>query len=166
APTPVEGGARGQTDQPRQATATTRFYPPVRLSLPVSRTSNLMGGVAPPAHTVVLADGKTYSGKAMCNVVHSTPGALSGSNFFSSGVPNGLYAGLRDLGPVGHPATRVPEWQRYYNATQVLKPLFQHTRFAFLIPSFYNETPAVSFFPNPANTYIVAYVDRRLGPAP
>jgi len=166
APNTLYAGAPGQTDQSQQVNVTTRFYLPDRLYLPVSPTSNLMGGVAPPSHTVVLASGKTYSGKAMCNVVHSTPGALSGSTFFSSGVPNGLYAGLRDLGPVGHPATRVPEWQRYYNATQVLKPLFQHTRFAFLIPSFYNETPAVSFFPNPANTYIVAYVDRRLGPAP
>ena len=74
-------------------------------------------------------------------------GALNGPSFFSAGVPNHLYRALRDLGPVGHPATRVPEWQRYYNSAQILKPLFQSTPFAFLIPFFYNETPAVSFSP-------------------
>ena len=124
-----------------------------------------MGGVAPPTHAIVLANGKTYTGRAMCKVVDSDPGALSGPTFFSSGIPNVLYRTLRDLGPVGHPATRVPEWQKYYNATQILKPLFQQTPFAFLIPKFYNENPAESFFPSPANTYLIAYIDRRLGPA-
>ncbi len=158
-------GAAGQTDQVQQINVTLRFYLPDRLYLPVTPTSNIMGGVAPPTHTIVLANGKTYTGKAMCQVVHSAPGANNGTTFYSAGVPNGLYAALRPLGPVGHPATPVPEWQRYYNQTQILKPLFQNTRFAFLIPYFYNETPAQSFFPNPANTYIFAAIDRRLGPA-
>src|SRR5436309_2795838 len=95
--------------------------------------SNIMGGVAPPTHTIVLANGKTYTGKAMCKVVRSAAGSLNGPSFFKAGVPNSLYAFLHQLGPVGHPATRVPEWQRYYNQTQILKPLFQHTRLAFLI---------------------------------
>jgi hypothetical protein len=164
-PNTLYAGAAGQTDRVQHINVTMRFYLPDRLYLPVSPTSNVMGGVAPPTHTIVLADGKTYAGNAMCKVVHSVAGAPNGANFFSSGVPNALYAALRPLGPVGHPATRVPEWQRYYNETRILKPLFQHTRFAFLIPFFYNETPAVSFFPNPANTYIVAPIDRRLGRA-
>jgi hypothetical protein len=166
APNTLYAGTAGQTDQVQDVNVTMRIYLPDRLYLPVSPTSNIMGGVAPPTHTIVLANGKTYTGKAMCKVVHALAGAPNGPTFYSSGVPNPLYAALRSLGPVGHPATRVPEWQRYYNSTQILKPLFQHTRFAFLIPSFYNETPAVSFFPNPANTYIFAYIDRRLGPAP
>jgi hypothetical protein len=166
APNTLYAGAKGQTDQVQNVNVTTRFYLPDRLYLPVSPTSNVMGGVAPPTHTIVLANGKTYTGKAMCKVVHASAGALNGPSFFSAGVPNRLYRTLRDLGPVGHPASDVPEWQRYYNSTQILKPLFQHTPFAFLIPFFYNETPAVSFFPNPANTYIFAYIDRRLGPAP
>ncbi len=165
APNTLYAGAAGQTDQVQDINVTMRFYLPDRLYLPVSPTSNLMGGVAPPTHTIVLANGETHTGKAMCKVVQSAAGALNGASFFSSGVPNGLYAKLRPLGPQGHPATPVPEWQRYYNETQILKPLFQHTRFAFLIPFFYNETPAVSFFPNPANTYIFTSVDRRLGPA-
>ena len=165
APNTLYAGAEGQTDQVQQINVTLRFYLPDRLYLPVSPTSNIMGGVAPPTHTIVLADGKTYTGNAMCKAVNSTPGSLNGASFFSSGVPNGLYAYMQHLGPPGHPATRVPEWQRYYNSSQILKPLFQHTRFAFLIPFFYSETPAVSFFPNPANTYIFTAIDRRLGPA-
>jgi hypothetical protein len=165
APNTLYAGAAGQTDDVQDVNVTMRFYLPDRLYLPVSPTSNLMGGVAPPTHTIVLANGQTDTGTAMCKAVNSSPGALNGTTFFSSGVPNPLYAYLRHLGPVGHPATRVPEWQKYYNQTQILKPFFQHTRFAFLIPFFYNETPAVSFFPNPANTYLITNVDRRLGPA-
>ncbi len=164
-PNTLYAGAEGETDQVQDVNVTMRIYVPDRLYLPVTPTSNLMGGVAPPSHTIVLANGKTYTGKAMCKVVDSDPGALSGPTFFSSGIPNGLYRTLRDLGPVGHPATRVPEWQKYYNATQILKPLFQQTPFAFLIPKFYNENPAEAFFPSPANTYLIAYIDRRLGPA-
>ena len=165
APNTLYAGAAGQTDQVQQINVTLRFYLPDRLYLPVSPTSDVMGGVAPPTHTIVLANGKSYTGNAMCKVVHSAAGSLNGPGFFSSGIPNALYATLRPLGPVGHPATRVPEWQRYYNSTQILKPLFQNTPFAFLIPFFYNETPSVSFFPNPANTYIISDIDRRLGPA-
>ena len=165
APNTLYAGAAGQTDQVQNVNVTMRFYLPDRLYLPVSPTSNLTGGVAPPSHTIVLADGTTHTGDAMCEAVDSTPGALNGASFFSSGVPDALYARLRPLGPPGHPATPVPEWQRYYNETQILKPLFQHTRFASLIPLFYNENPTESFFPNPANTYIFTSVDRRLGPA-
>ena len=166
APNTLYAGAAGQTDQPQRINVTLRYYLPDRLYLPVTPTSNLMGGVPPPTHTLVLANGTTYTGDAMCKAVDSTPGSLNGSTFYTSGVPNALYALLRPLGPLGHPATPVPEWQRYYNQTQILKPLFQNTRFAFLIPFFYNEKPAQSFFPNPANTYIFTAIDRRLGPGP
>ena len=62
-----------------------------------------MGGVAPPTHTIVLADGTTYTGNAMCKAVNSTPGSLNGPSFFSSGVPNGLYAYMKHSRPAGPP---------------------------------------------------------------
>jgi hypothetical protein len=120
APNTLYAGAEGETDQVQDVNVTMRIYLPDRLYLPVTPTSNLMGGVAPPTHAIVLASGKSYTGRAMCKVVDSDPGALSGPTFFSSGIPNILYRTLRDLSPVGHPATRVPEWQKYYNATQML----------------------------------------------
>jgi len=143
APNTLYAGGAGQTDQVQQVNVTVRFYLPDRLYLPVTPTSNIMGGVAPPTHTIVLANGKTYTGQAMCNAVHSTPGSLNGSTFYSSGLPNRLYAFLRPLGPVGHPATRVPEWQRYYNQTQILKPLFQNTPFAIYSYSAVNTVPSL-----------------------
>jgi hypothetical protein len=90
APNPLYAGAEGETDQVQDVDVTMRIYLPDRLYLPVTPTSNLMGGVAPPSHTIVLANGKTYTGKAMCKVVDSDPGALSGPTFFSCGIPNGL----------------------------------------------------------------------------
>ena len=165
APNTLYAGAAGQTDQVQDVNVTMRFYLPDRLYLPVSPTSNVMGGVAPPTHTIVLADGKTYTGNAMCKRPGSSPRVPQQRQFLLVGCPQRPRREPAPLGPLGHPATRVPDSQRYYNQTQILKPLFQHTRFAFLIPFFYNETPAVSFFPNPANTYIIAPVDRRLGPA-
>jgi hypothetical protein len=103
-PNTLYAGAAGQTDRVQHINVTMRFYLPDRLYLRVSPTSNVMDGVAPPTHTIVLADGKTYTGNAMCKVVHSVAGALTGliSSRRVSPTPSTLRCALSARWPPGH----------------------------------------------------------------
>ncbi len=149
APTRWGWGAQGRPIRCSRSTSPLRFYLPDRLYLPVTPDEQHHGwsGATDPHHRSQRT-GRPTPAKPCATPCTPPPGPSTGLSC-SPRSPQPPVPFLRPLGPVGHPARRVPDSRLIFNQTQILKPLFQNTSFAFLIPYFYNETPSQSFFPQP-----------------
>ena len=148
-------GQAGMTGQTQQVELGFRVYRP-------DSGYNAAGGVPLPAPTVNLPGGAKPTGQAACTALadHGGASALPSAKL---GVSPALYQAARDLAPAPHPAVAPVHWYRFFNQQRLLEPFYAGTSKANLIPSLSTAiTP--SFYPNPANAFVYAYVDRTLGP--
>ena len=125
---------------------------------------NLLGDTGLPGVTVELADGSTLTGEEACAALQSDP-VLPVDQLPSLGED--AYATLRALGEQPtHPAQLPVVFRRFFNA--------QHATFSTFYTGTDREpelaavdaTPFGGYFSNLDNQYVLAVIDRDLGPDP
>jgi hypothetical protein len=162
---PTEGGRAANTLYARSPVAdgeATEAQLIFRLYVPDDGTEPL-GGVALPKPTVETADGATMTGEEACVV-------LQADTTLPEDLPSlsvDQYRELVALGdPATHPAQDPPRWTRFFNARQALLSSFwagtsQEAEIAGL-----DATEQGGYYSNAHADYVVAPVNRLLGPDP
>ncbi|MGQ0708348.1 MAG: hypothetical protein ACT4NV_01210 [Rhodoferax sp.] len=121
------------------------------------------GGVALPAPTVVLADGRRISAEAVCRDYVVKDGAVRDFR----GTPQGNQGLFKIPGARAayHPAQPAPvPWNAFYNPPLVVAGALVNTPFEF-IRNRMDTTRKAGFYSTLDNAYMSTYVDRRYGEA-
>ncbi|WP_372348532.1 hypothetical protein [Streptomyces sp. KL116D] len=143
APNTLYAGVPGQ----QQVVLAYRVYLP-------DRGKDATGGVGLPRPTLHLADGRTVTGRAVCDAVQ----AQQQTQPPVTHLPPSTYQALRDQPgkPVGFPADPTPVWRAYYNSPFAVGCVYQGKC---------SGTPPRSGgqYSNKDNQYVSAYASRALG---
>jgi hypothetical protein len=172
APNTLYVGQEGHTGETQHVEMVYRIYR-------TDRGEPADGGVELPVPTYNPVGGEPTSSEGeACSGLS----AVGGSEFFNTskvGLPEATYKAIRSAYPLSaygtehefangvsvHPAELTPRWERFFNNTYLVAPFYRGTilepKLAEL-PTFKKE----GFWPTPANAYMTAYADRRIGPNP
>ena len=120
------------------------------------------GGVSLPAPELTLADGRKVSGAQLCKQIVIKAGAARLSHLAMEPVKTLL--SLADTDSPYHPARSQPRWEAFFNPPYVLGGLLEGTRFQWF-RSLLGTQRRGGFYSTLDNTYMLMYVDNRLGDA-
>ncbi|MFA9271611.1 MAG: hypothetical protein ACEQSX_12785 [Baekduiaceae bacterium] len=130
--------------------------------------TDLAGNGGLPEPTLVVQDGTTRTGQALCDAIGvetapPQPPSFTVNQYLAlTNLPPNPAAGFAGSTPQS-PAANPPTWYRPLNPCMFQYPFFQSAGYP--IPTC-PQAPGLTQYPTKDNAYITAYVDRRFGPAP
>ncbi|HEV3128898.1 MAG TPA: hypothetical protein VGY32_07935 [Solirubrobacteraceae bacterium] len=156
-PNTLYAGAAGQS-----SSASTTFVLGERVYLP-DRGRDFTGGAGDPTASYAAPDGTTTDGQAACTALQTKPGAYNVTNVNPLLFPESkIQQLLAKSSSPEHPATSPAVWYKYFGPAWILAPYYAGTSDQSMISTL--PLTATGLGANPANGYVLTWLDRTFGP--